>query len=303
MPRWQVIAAPMDSAGAREGEERAPAALLSAGIERLSSTPPLQLDTALRTSERDAASGVIAAADLLRSTDRVRDGVAETFAQGRQPLLVGGDCAILPGALVAAREAFEELCLLYVDGHPDACDGSNSPTGEAADMTLSVLTTARVPGLVPAGAGVPVLPPERVALVGYRGDAPADVELADGSLVTEASLLPGGLPRIDAAELTARGGGNAAASVLAALAVEAKPLWVHFDVDVLDPREMPAVSYPQPGGPAIGDVVALLRAVVSQADVVGFSVACFNPDLDPDGTSLEAVCSAILTALTPPART
>jgi arginase len=299
MGQWRIVCAPLDSAGAREGEERAPAALLGAGIEGLSPLAPLRPDTALRSSERDAASGVIALADLRRSTEAVRGAVAAVLAQGNRPLLLGGDCAMLPGALAAARAEIPELRLLYVDGHPDACDGTSSPTGEAADMTLAALTTGRIPELVPSGAATPVLPPERVALVGYRGEAPADVELADGSLVTESSLLAEGLVRIDAAELAARGASDAAARALSAIGADRSPLWVHFDVDVLDGAEMPAVSYPQPGGPSAGEIAELLGAALSRARTAGFSLACFNPDLDPDGAALEAVASLVIDALGP----
>lgn len=292
--RWRIVCAPLDSAGEHEGEERAPAALLGAGLAGLSPLAPLRLDTALRTAERDPASGVIAVADLRRSTEAVRHAVAAVLAGGDRPLLLGGDCAMLPGALGAARAAFPELRLVYVDGHPDACDGATSPTGEAADMTLAALTTGRVPELVPNGAPTPVLPPERVALIGYRGEAPADVELADGRLVTESSLLADGLVRIDAAELAARGPDEAAAGALRAIDAERNPLWLHFDVDVLDRAEMPAVSYPQPGGPSAGEVGELLGAVLSRSRAVGFSLACLNPDLDPDGAALETVASLVL---------
>ena len=59
--------------------------------------------------------------------------------------------------------------------------------------------------------------------------------------------------------------------------------WLHFDVDVFDQEEMPAVTYPLPDGLGWEHVEALLRPLVQSRRLVGLSVADFVPDKDPDG--------------------
>ncbi len=58
---------------------------------------------------------------------------------------------------------------------------------------------------------------------------------------------------------------------------------MHFDVDVFDEEEMPAVTYPQPNGLDWDQLGALLRPLASSPALVGLSVADFVPDKDSDG--------------------
>ena len=58
---------------------------------------------------------------------------------------------------------------------------------------------------------------------------------------------------------------------------------MHFDVDVFDQAEMPAVTYPLPDGLNWEHAEALLRPLVGSRRLVGLSVADFVPDKDPDG--------------------
>ena len=59
--------------------------------------------------------------------------------------------------------------------------------------------------------------------------------------------------------------------------------WVHLDVDVLDQREFSATDYPNSSGLSLDDAAALLRPLTMSPGMIGFSLGCYNPDLDPDG--------------------
>ena len=61
------------------------------------------------------------------------------------------------------------------------------------------------------------------------------------------------------------------------------PMWLHLDVDVLDPSIMPAVTYPQDGGPDTDELAAVLTPLAAAPNLLGVSIADFRPDLDPDG--------------------
>ena len=67
------------------------------------------------------------------------------------------------------------------------------------------------------------------------------------------------------------------------LEAQAGCFWLHFDVDVIDQAEMPAVTYPLPDGLGWEHAEALLRPLVRSRRLVGLSVADFVPDKDPDG--------------------
>jgi arginase len=67
------------------------------------------------------------------------------------------------------------------------------------------------------------------------------------------------------------------------LEAQAGRFWLHFDADVFDEGEMPAVTYPQPDGLSWDQLGDLLRPIASSPALVGVSVADYVPDKDSDG--------------------
>ena len=61
--------------------------------------------------------------------------------------------------------------------------------------------------------------------------------------------------------------------------------WIHVDADVLNPEVMPAVGSPEPGGPDIDELAALLAPLIDHAKALGIALALYDPSLDPDLSS------------------
>ncbi|MET8232128.1 arginase family protein [Micromonospora sp. NPDC005298] len=282
--RLTIVDAPLDSSGAGRGEERAPAALRDAGLlDALAADDGGRVDEAwLRDPVRDAASGVIGAAGLVHAGAAITARIVALLAEGRRPLVLGGDCAILPGICRALPPATE---LWFVDAHPDFLDGGTSPTGEAADMDLSVVT-----GHGPAaaiGCDGPLLDPGRVHLLGHR---PAD----DDSGRVESSRIDPAIHQLPAAELL----GEGAAAVGDRLAAAGSgPAWLHLDLDAVDPRDLPAVTYPEPDGLRWPDLIALVTPLARADRLLGMSVADLNVDEDPDGRHTRRVVEVLAQVL------
>jgi arginase len=58
---------------------------------------------------------------------------------------------------------------------------------------------------------------------------------------------------------------------------------VHVDVDVLDRREFHATDYPNDNGLTAAELARLLSPLIRSPGMIGFSLACYNPDKDLDG--------------------
>ena len=115
-----------------------------------------------------------------------------------------------------------------------------------------------------------------VVVMGHRPDA-EDASPREEDLVDERTQLV-------QAQAVMRGDPERLGRYVAQrLGAQAGRFWVHFDADVFDESEMPAVTYAQPDGLDWGQVEALLRALVSSPALVGLSIADFEPDKDPDG--------------------
>jgi arginase len=281
MARLAVVDAPIDCSGTGRGEEHAPAALRAAGlVERVRARDAGEADARIRDTQRDPDTGVVGAVEVRRASVAIASRVREVVEARERPLVLGGDCTLLLGVFQALPRGSG---LWFVDGHADFHDGESSLTGEAADMDLAILTGHGPPGLLERDE--PLLDPAAVVLLGHR---PA--ELHPDVARENARLDPAirALTALDVRERGAAGVGTDAAARLAA-----RPAWLHLDLDVLDEEVLPAVSYPQPLGLDWDELVALVRPLVAAPNLLGVSVADFNPDRDADGKHAARVVEAL----------
>lgn len=279
------IGVPIDSVARNGGSEHGPAALRELGLPAaLGGEDGGDLEVRIRGDERDPRTGILAAADVLRTTAAIRGAVAELVGDGVRPFLAGGCCAGLPGALAGARDALGTIGLVHFDGHLDLYDGETSPTGEAADMPVSVALGLGPAAWVEAAGGASV-DSQRTALIGFRDKAES---IAYGMRQPE-TIEP--MPVVRAAEdLRAQGPADVAAELLELLA---SPLWLHFDVDVLDERVFPATEYLMPGGLEWDEVESVLDPLLASPQLVGASLGCYNPEKDPDRACGRDLVSAL----------
>jgi arginase len=152
------------------------------------------LDVRIHGDERDPATGVIGIADTLTTTRAVRAAVRDVVADGGRPLVLGGCCALVPGALAGLRDVVGALGVAYVDGHVDVYDGTTSPTGEGADMPVSVAFGRGPDAWVDAAGGASAAPADVVVLGARDPQEAADIaDLRAGTLAALEVLGPGEL--------------------------------------------------------------------------------------------------------------
>jgi arginase len=270
---WVAIGVPIDSVGRAGGTEHAPAAVREHGLlERIGARDRGDLDVRIRGDERDPATGILGSADVLAMTGVVRAAVREALAAGERPLVLGGCCSLVPGALAGLRDAAGAHGVAYIDGHVDVYDGDSSPTGEGADMPMSVAFGLGPPAWVDA-AGGPSTEPGSVVVLGARDpDEAADVgPLLAGALSALTVRRPAALHATGLRESGARA------------AERLGRFWVHLDVDVLDEAAMPATDYLMPGGLEWDELAELMAPLGAAPGLAGLSLGCVNPEKDPGG--------------------
>jgi arginase len=272
-----LVGAPLDCSGTDRGEARAPEALRDAGLaERTGARDASDVDATVDDPNRDARTGVVGFEQIRRASSEIDSAVAAVLDEGGKPLVVGGDCTVLVGALAAAKERLGRVGLAFVDGHLDYYGGESSPSGEAADMDLAFVTGNGPEGLVDLAGPPPIAEPGNVVVMGHRTD-PEEGGLRETDLVDERIQL------VEARAIKRGDPERLGRYVTERLGAQAGQFWVHFDVDVFDREEMAAVTYPLPDGLGWEHAEALLRPLVGSRRVVGLSVADFVPDKDADG--------------------
>jgi arginase len=218
------------------------------------------------------------------------DAVGRAIDAGEFPIVLGGDCSILLGCLLALRRRGRHG-LLFLDGHADFYQPEVEPNGEAASMELA-LATGRGPAIVADLEGRrPLARDEDVVAFGRRD---AEVAEAHGSQRIGHTAIR----VVDFAEVRKCGIGEATQSALRHLSrPELVGVWIHLDADVLDDAVMPAVDYRMPGGLSWEELATILQIAIGSGRAVGLNITIFNPKLDADGSIAAAFVDALVKGL------
>ena len=261
-------------------------------LERLGATDAGRVEPPSYRPDIDPASGVRNGDTLPGYTVALADRLVELVRAGAFPLVLGGDCSILLGGMLALRR-LGRYGLVSVDGGLDFRHPGNAhlvgPVGSVAGEDLAVVTGRGAPQLTDLEGRRPLVAEADVVAVGHRG---LD-EIAEEVLATQMTLF-------GAAELRRLGPEEVARRAVATLAGRGvEGFWVHVDADVLDPEVMPAVDSPEPGGLGYGELAALLRALAASELATGMELTIFDPDLDPDGRLAGELADMVVAALAP----
>ncbi len=173
------------------------------------------------------------------------------------PVIAAADCSISVTTLPAALRHRPDARVLWLDAHGDYNTPDTSGSGYLGGMCL-----AGACGEWDTGLGEPI-PPERVVLAGVRDLDSGERELLERSAATVI--------------------GASVVETLVAVknAVDAAPVFIHLDLDVLDPEEFPA-AVPAPGGLSSDKLYDLMEAVAEDSELVGLEVTAFEAPSDPD---------------------
>jgi arginase len=273
------------------GVENAPSALRAAGLHsRLGITDEVRIDVPPYCDVRDPGSRVLNPQGIASVAHALANAVGIALDDDRSPIVIGGDCSILLGPLLALRR-LGRYGLVFIDGHADFQHADDEPSGEVASLDLAI-ATGRGPSVLTNVDGLrPLVREEDVALVGYRAFGDNDHFLGEHVRDT-------GITVIDYLEVQDHG---IAGTLLQVLTTVTRPdingFWIHFDVDVLDDDLMPAVDYRHPGGITWEDATQILGGLLAAKGAVGLDVTIFNPRLDSDGSLARRLSDLIVGVL------
>jgi arginase len=181
--------------------------------------------------------------------------VDDALSGGNFPLILAGDCSICLTTLPTALRHRPEAKVLWLDAHGDFNTPDSTLSGFLGGMCLAGACGQWDPGLAQA------VPPDRLVLGGVRDLDPREREVLER---TPATVI-----------------GASAVETLVAVknALDRAPVYVHLDLDVLDPESFPA-QFPAPGGLHPEKLYDLLEAVGEECELVGVEVTAFEAPED-----------------------
>jgi arginase len=197
----------------------------------------------------------------LSSIALVRDRVAQALAENEGPtILIGGDCGVELGALdhvLNQHSSDRDVAVVWFDAHPDLNTPESSPSHAFTGMVLRTALGEGPAQLVPSTP----LSPSRVVLVGARA-----VDAAEDEYIARNAVRSVGVDGFGAEALVAAVEATGAASV-----------YVHIDLDVLDPGEFTGIGYPEPFGLTAGALLDALKALLARFPLAGAGITEFAP--------------------------
>ena len=215
-------------------------------------------------------SGIHRLSAVLRMRERVEDAIR---GLDEPVVTIGGDCGVALGAISAI--AGDDLAVVWRDAHPDLNTAESSPSGAFTGMVLrSILGEGE-----PVARLSPGVPPNRVVLAGTRA---WDAE--EERVVAALGIRTVGVGDLADPESLAE----------AVVSTGASRVFVHIDLDVLDPSEITGVASPVPFGVAAADVAASIRRLRERVPLAGATITEFSPSspaaaVDDLGTILRLV--------------
>ena len=181
---------------------------------------------------------------------------------GERPVSIAGDCCTTLGVLAGLQKAGMDPTLIWFDAHGDFNTWETTPSDFLGGMPLAMMV-GRGELRMAEGVGLHTLPESRVILTDARDLDPPERVAVEESAVIHLSRVTDLLDR----------------------PLPEGPIWVHFDVDVIDIAEAPAMSYPAPGGPSVLEMAQVFDYLAASGQVAAVSVSSWTPELDLDGRS------------------
>jgi arginase len=161
-----------------------------------------------------------------------------------------GDCVAPLGVLAGLQRRGVRPFIVWLDAHGDFNTWETTPSGYIGGMPLAILVGREEPRLL-EGIGLEKVGEERILLSDAREVDPREGVALDRSAIRIARFeeLPGCLP-------------------------EEGPIYLHLDLDVVRPTEMPALRYPAAGGPALRQVGDFIHALSKTGRLVCATIGC-----------------------------
>jgi arginase len=272
-----------------EGLGAGPDALLTAGLPEqlraagisLAGPHEAYLDPALYEEGRTALNIGRLGADTARL-------VAAARRNGDGALVLAGDDTAAIGVvsgLEQAAGAGTTIGVVWVDAHGDFNTPETSFSGILAGMPVAILAGLAGPlWRNAAGLATPVAT-GNIILAGVRELDEKEEELVRS---TDVQIIP-------ATELC---DGETFARAVDLLARRCALLYLHVDLDVLDPRFVPSASTPSANGVSIEELVAAMATVLRTGQVAAVAISSLNPGAGVRGErSVTSAMKAIVGAL------
>jgi arginase len=264
------------------GQSKGPATMADGGIQKILADlgVDIRIQEARLTPEEDKEYG--GWKRLGMALGRFSELVAQNERDGYFTVGLLATCPSMPGLVAGLQRSGEPLSplrigMLWLDAHPDFNTPETTRSGSLGGMPVAVATGRALQRLRLDAHLDPPMADQHIVMGGVRLTDPLEQSLLDDSRIEQLSVDD------------LRNGTPAVFQQLDRLARTTDRLYIHIDMDVLDPREVMGHGNKVPGGPSSEELARLFETIFQRyptASAIGFATI---PPTDEGGLSIAAV--------------
>jgi arginase len=200
--------------------------------------------------------------------------VAQSLAQDRLPIVLGGDHCIAMGSISGTaryhKDRGQRVGVIWIDAHADMNTPSSSPSGNIHGMPLSAVLGDGHPELTNIAGFAPKVAPENVALLGIRTLDGGEKEIVRKS----------GIRYFTMREIDERGMAVCMREAIAVASRGTAAIHLSLDMDGIDPQHAPGVSTPVTGGLSFRETHLALEMIADTGLLKSMEFVELNPMTD-----------------------
>ncbi len=329
----RVIGVPSAWGTKELGAQRTPGVLRAAGLIEWLAAPGLEVEDAgdvevppqtesdIWSARAEAAAAAIGAAksagdarngsatndlvhldEVVAMATAVRAAAAAALVDDTLPVIVGGECCLSIGVVPALAAHRGRVTTAWFDAHGDINTPDSSKSALITGMPFAVVMGEGHPDLLGVGKGLDRPVGESTWLLGGRDIDPGELD----------NIERFGIHHLKTAEVRAQATETVALSILqlaeaAVMPIEARAasgveavdpatrptVYLHFDVDSLDPQWAPGVHYRVDGGFHPAEVSGIAGNLCAAGSVGAIAIASANLDHDEDGRTVDSIRSFV----------
>jgi len=286
-----IIGVPLDLGADRRGVDMGPSAIRYAGVvSRLQSMgfhiedkgdiPVIRPQAFTETDNHKYLHEVVDA------NTKLAEAVSGVMAEGRFPLVLGGDHAIALGTIAGVAKHVKNLGVIWFDAHGDLNTGETSPSGNIHGMPLAASLGYGHPQLVNIGGFAPKIKPENVVIIGAR-----DLDPGERALIKEIGIKVFTMHEIDKLGMA-----RVMEEAIQHVSRHTDGVHLSLDLDGLDPHDAPGVGTPVIGGISYREGHLALEMLADADILCSAEFVEVNPILDRENVTARVAVALMSSA-------
>ncbi len=215
----------------------------------------------------------------------LRNKVQEGVKDGYFPLILGGNCNTCLGTLAGLNDP--TIGIIWFDAHGDFNTPETTPSGFLDGMPFAIATGQCYEDLWSQIANIAPIKEFRSLHIGGREFDPEE----------QGNLEKTQIQVVKTIDIKKKGLEESILPVLTQFQSKTTKIYLHIDIDIVDPQEAPGVDYPAPNGLSLNEVESIIKLIAGRFSIEAAALTAYNPSKDENNKTLNTGVRILKTIL------